>query len=168
MSAFTQFKLLPSIQETLVEKGFTEPTEIQARALPALLGGKSIVGVAETGGGKTLAYALPILHMLKSLENAGDRITVEGQPRAIVVVPTRELGEQVSRVFKPFTHTTRLRVRTLLGGTTFEIARKNVQGSFEVLIATPGRLLKLLDMGLVDLSDIRILVFDEADQMLDQ
>jgi ATP-dependent RNA helicase RhlE len=168
MSAFTKFNLLPTIQETLAEKGFTEPTEIQARALPALLGGKSVVGVAETGGGKTLAYALPILHMLKSLENEGDRITVEGQPRAIVVVPTRELGEQVSKVFKPFTHTTRLRVRTVLGGTTSEVAKKSVLGAFEVLVATPGRLIKFMDRKLLKLDDVRFLVFDEADQMLDQ
>jgi ATP-dependent RNA helicase RhlE len=168
MSAFTDFDLLPSLQETLKEKGFRTPTEIQARAIPALLSERSIVGVAETGGGKTLAYVLPVLHMLKSLENSGNRITDDGQPRAIVVVPTRELGEQVSKVFKPFTHTTRLRVRTVLGGTTSEVAKKNIAGSFEVLVATPGRLIKFLDRKLLSLSDVRVLIFDEADQMLDQ
>jgi ATP-dependent RNA helicase RhlE len=168
MSAFTDFDLLPSLQETLKEKGFRTPTEIQARAIPSLLSERSIVGVAETGGGKTLAYVLPVLHMLKNLENSGNRITDDGQPRAIVVVPTRELGEQVSKVFKPFTHTTRLRVRTVLGGTTSEVAKKNIAGSFEVLVATPGRLIKFLDRKLLSFSDVRILIFDEADQMLDQ
>jgi ATP-dependent RNA helicase RhlE len=168
MSAFTDFDLLPSLQETLKEKGFKEPTEIQERAIPALLSERSIVGVAETGGGKTLAYVLPVLHMLKTLENRGLRIADDGQPRAIVVVPTRELGEQVSKVFKPFTHTTRLRVRTLLGGTTPEVAKRNIQGQFEVLVATPGRLVKFLDRKLLSFSDVRILIFDEADQMLDQ
>lgn len=168
MNKFADFNLLPTLQATLTEKGLITPTEIQKRALPALLAGRSIVGVAETGSGKTLAYALPILHQLKSLENSGDRITVDGQPRAVVVVPTRELGEQVSRVFKPFTHTTRLRVRTVLGGTTLEIAKRNIQGAFEVLVATPGRMVKLLDRGLLNFKDVRILVFDEADQMLDQ
>jgi len=144
------------------------PTEIQSRAVPELLAGRSIVGVAETGSGKTLAYALPVLHLLKKLENEGKAITEESQPRAVVIVPTRELGEQVSKVFKPFTHTTRLRVRTVLGGTTMEIARRNIKGPFEVLVATPGRLVQLLERDLLSFSDVRILVFDEADQMLDQ
>ncbi len=168
MSSFSDFDLLPTLQTTLGEKSLVKPTEIQNRALPALLAGRSVVGVAETGSGKTLAYALPVLHKLKSLENSGDRITVEGRPRAVVIVPTRELGEQVSRVFKPFTHTTRLRVRTVLGGTTLEVAKRNIQGAFEVLVATPGRVVKLLDRRLIDFSDVRFLIFDETDQMLDQ
>ncbi len=168
MSSLADFDLLPTLQSFLAEHGFFTPTEIQGRALPALLAGRSVVGVAETGSGKTLAYVLPVLHRLKVLENEGNPVTVEGHPRAVVVVPTRELGEQVSRVFKPFTHTTRLRVRTVLGGTTTEIAKRNVKGPFDVLVATPGRLLKFLAQGLLNFSDVRTLVFDEADQMLDQ
>ncbi len=167
MNSFSQFNLLTSLKTSLAEKGFGKPTEIQAHALPILLGGRSLVGVAETGSGKTLAYALPILNQLKTLENDGRKIVVESQPRAVVVVPTRELGEQVAKVFKGFTHDTRLRVRTVLGGTAFPVAKKNVAGMFEVLVATPGRLIQLLDRELVNLSDTRLLVFDEADQMLD-
>ncbi|MEO5667635.1 MAG: DEAD/DEAH box helicase [Bdellovibrionota bacterium] len=168
MSSFADFDLLPTLRATLKEQGLVKPTEIQRRALPVLLSGGSVVGVAETGGGKTLSYALPILHRLKGLESSGEAIEVEAQPRAAVIVPTRELGEQVSKVFKIFTHSTRLRVRTVLGGTTMEIARRNVKGPFEVLVATPGRLVQLLDRRLVSLADVRTLVFDEADQMLDQ
>jgi len=168
MSSFSNFSLLPSLLTTLKEQGLVKPTEIQVRAIPALLAGRSVVGVAETGGGKTLAYALPILHMLKSLESQGAAVSVEAQPRAAIIVPTRELGEQVSKVFKVFTHATRLRVRTVLGGTTMEVARRNIAGPFEVLVATPGRLVQLLDRRLVKLDDVRTLVFDEADQMLDQ
>jgi ATP-dependent RNA helicase RhlE len=168
MSAFSSFPLLPTLQATLKEKGFEVPTEIQSKAVPALLAGRSVVGVSQTGSGKTMAFALPILHLLKTLENEKDPVREDATPRALVVVPTRELGEQVSKVFKPFTHTTRLRVRTLLGGTTFEVARRSVKGPFEVLVATPGRLVKLVEMGLIDLGDVRTLVFDEADQMLDQ
>ncbi len=168
MSTFSDFDLLSTLQASLAEKDLVTPTEIQNRAIPALLAGRSVVGVAETGSGKTLAYALPILHLLKTMESKGDRITIDHQPRAVVVVPTRELGEQVSRVFKPFTHSTRLRVRTVLGGTKLDVAKRNIQGSFEVLVATPGRLVKLMDRGLVNFRDVRILVFDEADQMLDQ
>lgn len=168
MSLFTDFDLLPSLQATLAEKNFVKPTEIQARAMPLLLKGKTVVGVAETGSGKTLTYALPVLHLLKTLENKGNPVEEDARPRAVVIVPTRELGEQVSKVFKPFTHTTRLRVRTVLGGTTLEIAKRNIKGPFEVLVATPGRLVKLLERRLINLSDVRFFVFDETDQMLDQ
>ncbi len=167
MNSFADLNLLSTLQETLVEKNLTTPTEIQAQAVPALLAGRSVVGVAETGSGKTLTYALPILHRLKTLELGGNPIKVYGEPRAIVVVPTRELGEQVAKAFKPFTHTTRLRVRSLLGGTTMEVAKRSLQGAFEVLVATPGRLIKMMDAGLVTLGDVRTLVLDEADQMVD-
>lgn len=167
MNSFRELPLLASLQATLQEKGLTVPTEIQRRTVPALLEGRSMVGVAETGGGKTLAYALPVLHILKSLEDLGEAVEVDGHPRAVVMVPTRELGEQVTKVFKLFTHATRLRVRSILGGTGLDVAKRNVSGPFEILVATPGRLIKLLDRHLVNLSDVRILVFDEADQMLD-
>ncbi|MFZ4717644.1 MAG: DEAD/DEAH box helicase [Chthoniobacterales bacterium] len=167
MNSFADLALLPTLQGTLIEKNLTKPTEIQSQAVPALLAGRSVVGVAETGSGKTLSYALPILHRLKTLELQGNPITVYGEPRAIVVVPTRELGEQVAKAFKPFTHETRLRVRALLGGTTMEQAKRSLQGPFEVLVATPGRLIKMMEAGLVTLGDLRTLVLDEADQMLD-
>jgi ATP-dependent RNA helicase RhlE len=167
MTSFSRFTLLPSLQKTLEEQGFVKPTEIQDKAIPALLSGQSVACVSETGSGKTLAYVLPLLHRLKTLELEGDPITAEGRPRAVVMVPTRELGEQVARIFKPFTHTTRLRVRSVIGGTALEVAKKNICGAFEILVATPGRLVKLLDRGLVDFSDVRCLVFDEVDQMLD-
>ena len=167
MNTFTEFGLLPTLQETLVEKQILRPTEIQARAIPPLLGGRSIVGIAETGSGKTLAYALPAMHHIKSLEITGDAITLSARPRALVVVPTRELGEQVTKAFKPFTHTTRLRVRSVLGGTTTEVAKRGLAGAFEILVATPGRLVQMLERRLVDLDDVRMLILDEADQMLD-
>jgi superfamily II DNA/RNA helicase len=167
MNTFTEFGLLPTLQETLVEKQILRPTEIQARAIPALLGGRSIVGIAETGSGKTLAYALPAMHHIKSLEITGDAITLSARPRALVVVPTRELGEQVTKAFKPFTHTTRLRVRSVLGGTTTEVAKRGLAGAFEILVATPGRLVQMLERRLVDLDDVQMLILDEADQMLD-
>jgi superfamily II DNA/RNA helicase len=167
MNTFTEFGLLTTLQETLVEKQILRPTEIQARAIPALLGGRSIVGIAETGSGKTLAYALPAMHHIKSLEITGDAITLSARPRALVVVPTRELGEQVTKAFKPFTHTTRLRVRSVLGGTTTEVAKRGLAGAFEILVATPGRLVQMLERRLVDLDDVRMLILDEADQMLD-
>jgi superfamily II DNA/RNA helicase len=168
MKAFSSIGLLPALQEVLSEKGIEKPTEVQSRAMPALLCGKSVVGVSETGSGKTLAYALPMLHLLKTMENEGKPVVKEGHPRAAVIVPSRELGEQVTRVFKTFTHSTRLRVRAVLGGSTMEIARRSVKGPFDILVATPGRLLQLMEKKILSLSDVRLLVFDEADQMLDK
>src|SRR5688500_16463221 len=137
MRSFTDFELLPTLQTTLAEIDFVTLSEIQQRAIPVLLAGRSVVGVAETGSGKTLAYALPVLHSLKQLETKGQSISKESCPRAVVVVPTRELGEQVCRVFKLFTHSTRLRVRSVVGGTGLDVARRNILGCFEVLVATP-------------------------------
>ena len=165
MSVFSA--LLPSLQTTLTEQGITRPTEVQSESLPSLLAGKSLVGVAETGSGKTLAFVLPLLHQLKTLELEGSSVSSKGCPRGLVLVPGRELGDQVSRVFKGLTHGTRVRVRTALGGSKKAVARQNVGGQFEVLVATPGRLRQLMEDGGLRLSDVRTLVFDEADQMLD-
>jgi ATP-dependent RNA helicase RhlE len=167
MNSFDKFNLLPSLCEGLRANDLITPTEIQDLAIPGLLRGESLVGLAETGSGKTLAYVLPILHLLKTLENDGKPVKEVSRPRALVLVPTRELGEQVSKVFKTFTHATRLRVRSALGGTSMVQAKKNIAGAFEVLVVTPGRVLTLLEQGLV-LKDVRIVVFDEADLMLDQ
>lgn len=167
MSAFSELPLLPSLLASLAQQGLTTPTEIQAATLEPLLDGRSLVGVAETGSGKTLAYVLPMLHQLKSLENGGSAVTEPGRPRGLVVVPGRELGEQVSKVFKTLTHGTRLRVRTALGGSAKRITRQSISGNFEILVATPGRLAQLLNSGQLILDDLRMLVFDEADQLLD-
>jgi ATP-dependent RNA helicase RhlE len=167
MSSFSEFGLLSSLQKTLIEKNILNPTEIQSSVIPMLMAAKSVVGISETGSGKTLAYALPLLHLLKDLENQGDPVKVEATPRAVIMVPTRELGEQISKVFKTLTHDTRLRVRPALGGMTMEQARRNIAGAFEILLATPGRLAQLKELNLIQLTDVRMLIFDEADQMLD-
>lgn len=168
MNNFADFGLLPSLIKTLTDKRITKPTEIQKNTIPLLMGGETVVGVSETGSGKTLAYALPLLHMLKTLEENNQPITAESSPRAVIMVPTRELGEQVSKVLKTLTHDTRLRVRPALGGMAMEQARRNVSGMFEVLLATPGRISQLMDNDQINLTDVRFLVFDEADQMMDQ
>jgi ATP-dependent RNA helicase RhlE len=168
MNTFSEFGLLSSLLKTLKEKRLSKPTEIQANVIPLLMSGQSVVGVSETGSGKTLAYALPVLNYLKSLEDAGEAVKEENSPRAIVMVPTRELGEQVSKVFKTLTHDTRLRVRPALGGMTLAQAKKNTSGAFEILLATPGRMVQMIEGNMINLSDVRILIFDEADQMMDQ
>jgi ATP-dependent RNA helicase RhlE len=168
MNTFAEFGLLPSLLKTLKIQKIFKPTEIQTFAIPLLMSGQSVVGVSQTGSGKTLTYVLPVLHLLKELETAGNAVTENSTPRALVLVPTRDLGEQVSKVFKSFTHDTRLRVRPALGGMEMDHVRRNIAGPFEVLLATPGRLIQLLEKRLLDLSDVKILIIDEADQMLDK
>lgn len=168
MNSFSDFGLLPSLLKSLKELKFSKPTEIQQQVIPLMMSTQSVVGVSETGSGKTLAYALPLLHMLKALEDEGKPVENEASPRAVIMVPTRELGEQVSKVFKTLTHGTRLRVRPALGGMTLEQARRNTAGEFEILLATPGRLVLMIEKQMIHLRDVRLLVFDEADQMLDQ
>ncbi|MEQ1564298.1 MAG: DEAD/DEAH box helicase [Myxococcota bacterium] len=166
-TSFVDFALRPSLFDALATQGIAVPTEIQSLAIPELLADRSIVAVAETGSGKTLSYVLPILHVLKAAEEGGSSVAEGRKPRAVVVVPNRDLGEQVAKVFKGLTHTTRLRVRPVLGGAGLAVARRNIAAPFEVLVATPGRLVQLLDAGEILLDDVRFLVFDEADQMLD-
>lgn len=168
MSSFSEFPFLPTIQATLAELELVTPTDVQARSIPELLEGRSVVAVAETGSGKTLAYVLPMLHQIKALEASDSLVAQRGRPRGIILVPSRELGEQVGRVFKTLTHGTRVRVRTAVGGTAKQIARQNVAGEFEILVATPGRLQQLIAGRKLALDDVRILVFDEADQLLDK
>jgi ATP-dependent RNA helicase RhlE len=167
MPNFSEFTLLPTLISSLAEQNLTKATDVQARTIPALLDDRSLVAVSETGSGKTLAYVLPMLHKLKTLELDGSGVSAPGRPRGLVLVPGRELGDQVSRVFKGLTHGTRLRVRTVLGGSHKKVAQRNVSGNFEVLVATPGRLVQLLESGELHLDDVRMLVFDEADQMID-
>lgn len=166
-ATFAELGLLPSVQATLAARELVTLTEIQARALPAMLERRSVVAIAETGSGKTLTYVLPILDRLKRMEDDGNRVEDEREPRAIVVVPTRELGEQVAQVFKDFTHTTRLRVRAVLGGQKLRRNRETVAGPFEVLVATPGRLERLVRTEELSLAAVRVVVLDEADQLLD-
>lgn len=167
LMTFADFGLRATLLSSLKTLKLKKPTEVQESTIPLLMSKKSVVGVAETGSGKTLAYALPILHHLKSMEDEGNSTYLESSPRAVVMVPTRELGEQVSKVFKTLTHETRLRVRPALGGMAMEQARRNTSGPFEILLATPGRLVQMLDQNLIDLSEVQFLVFDEADQMVD-
>lgn len=168
MTSFSEFPLLPTLRATLADQELVTPTEVQAKCIPELLARKSLVAVAETGSGKTLAFVLPMLHHIKELESADSMVEDGGRPRGIVLVPGRELGEQVGRVFKSFTHGTRVRVRMALGGTAKQIARQNVSGPFEILVATPGRLEQLIKQRKVSLADVRFIVFDEADQLLDK
>lgn len=164
-SSFQPLGLAPSLLQALDAQHFTQPTPIQRAAIPAILLGKDLLGIADTGSGKTLSYALPILQRL--LE--GGWATRNRHVPVLVLVPTRELALQVEAVFAGLTDRLPERVRTMavFGGVSINPQMIGLQG-VQVLIATPGRLLDLLDAKAVHLADVRMLVLDEADKMLGQ
>jgi ATP-dependent RNA helicase RhlE len=164
-SSFEPLGLVPSLLKALDAQHFTQPTPIQREAIPAILFGKDLLGIADTGSGKTLSYALPILQRL--LEGAWT--TPNRHVPVLVLVPTRELALQVEAVFNGLAPHLPERIKTMavFGGVSINPQMIGMQG-VQVLIATPGRLLDLLDAKAVHLADVRLLVLDEADKMLNQ
>ena len=138
--------------------GYSTPTPIQLRAIPLILAGKDVIGSAQTGTGKTAAFALPILHHLG---------THEKSPRVLVLEPTRELAAQVETAFRDYSRFTDLRVAVFYGGVGYGRQTDALRDGVDVLVATPGRLLDHIGRGTCKLNDIKYLVLDEADRMLD-
>jgi len=141
--------------------GYSKPTEIQAQAIPHLLQKKDLIGIAQTGTGKTASFVLP---MLTLLENGRARARM---PRTLILEPTRELAAQVSENFEKYGKNHRLTMALIIGGVSFEDQNKKLDRGVDVLIATPGRLLDQIDRGKIMLNGVEILVIDEADRMLD-
>lgn len=166
-ATFEQLGLRSSLTETMTAEGFAAPLEIQRRAIPKILAGLDVVGVSETGSGKTLAYGLAVFHRLKKSEELGHREKRQGRPQALIVTPTRELALQVSGVLKTLAHDTRLRVRLLIGGVERKRQRDSFAKAFEILVSTPGRLLRFAEEGRLHLSSVRMLVLDEADHLFE-
>ncbi len=160
--SFDQFglrsELLKAVQKT---KGYAAPTAIQARAIPVILDGRDILARAQTGTGKTDAFAIPLVEIL-SRENGNGR-----DPRALVLTPTRELALQVGESIKAYARTVSMRCTVVHGGVRIEPQIERLKRGIDILVATPGRLLDLVGQGHLDLSQIEFLVFDEADRMLD-
>ena len=156
-SVFSKLGLSPEIATAVVDKGYTEPTPIQAQAIPVVLSGRDLIGSAQTGTGKTAAFALPILQRL------GDH----GRLRCLVLEPTRELALQVEEAFKEYSKYTDLDVTVVYGGVGYGKQRDDLERGVDVLAATPGRLLDHLEQGVMTLDHIEILVLDEVDRMLD-
>lgn len=156
---FTQFNLHPSLVKAITALGFKAPTPIQTQAIPPALEGRDILGCAQTGSGKTVAFALPVLHQLLTKE--GDGL------RALILVPTRELAVQVERSFKDCGRFTRFKTAVIIGGVSHSQQTRAIQGGAAILVATPGRLLDHLRQGNFSLKYIEQLVLDEADRMLD-
>jgi len=159
---FSSLGLSPALLSSLVEQNYTKPTPIQETSIPAILSKKDVLGIAKTGSGKTAAYVLPILMNLQQSVLVNNR-----QANVLVLVPTRELAEQVKDIFKIFSKALPQPVKTLAvyGGVSINPQMMALQG-VNILVATPGRLLELLDNNSVQLSAIETLVLDEADKML--
>jgi ATP-dependent RNA helicase RhlE len=159
---FSSFGLSPALLKVLAEQNYSQPYPIQKEAIPAILKRKDVLGIAQTGSGKTACYVLPILTNLQ-----GNMATKNRHAKVLVLVPTRELASQVEKVFRLFSSALPERVKTLavFGGVSINPQMIGLQG-IQILVATPGRLLELVDSKAVHLSEIDTLVLDEADKML--
>jgi len=161
--SFSKLKLHPSILANIIALGYKTPTPIQAQAIPVVIRGRDILGIAKTGSGKTASFVLPILNKILTQRT----VEPNRQPKVLVLVPTRELAIQVTEVFKQFSLNLpkSIKIMAVYGGVSINPQMKALFG-VDILIATPGRLLDLQRSNAVDLSKVKTLVLDEADKML--
>ncbi|MFK7751988.1 MAG: DEAD/DEAH box helicase [Sedimentitalea sp.] len=161
MTKFSELNLNPKVLKAIQEAGYESPTPIQAGAIPPALEGRDVLGIAQTGTGKTASFTLPLITML-----ARGRARAR-MPRSLVLCPTRELAAQVAENFDTYAKHVKLTKALLIGGVSFGEQDKLIDKGVDVLIATPGRLLDHFERGKLILSDVKIMVVDEADRMLD-
>ncbi len=162
--SFDQLGLTPELLRAVADQGYTEPTPVQAAAIPLVLAGRDVLAGAQTGTGKTAAFVLPILQRLGTTTPTGDR---RAPIRVLVVVPTRELALQVEESVRTYGARHRFRSTTIYGGVGFDPQVRALRAGPEIVVATPGRLLDHVGQRTIDLSRVEILVLDEADRMLD-
>ena len=170
VSAFAALGLAPELLAGVAALGYERPTAIQEQAIPRVLAGRDVVGCAQTGTGKTAAFVLPILQLVHGKPLGGAPASGEGRaaaPHALVVTPTRELAGQIEEVGRALASGTGRRVVAVYGGVGYEPQAKAVRRGVDLLVATPGRLLDMTQRGDVSLSQVTMLVLDEADRMLD-
>lgn len=160
---FEQYNISPEIKRSLEDLGFKRPTDIQFKAIPSILNGDDVLAIAQTGTGKTAAFAIPVLHMLQRKRKRIGRKEV----RCLVMVPTRELAIQIAEVFENLGKYTKLNILGLFGGVDQASQVKKLDKGVDVMIATPGRMFDLINQEHIDLSNLDILILDEADHMLD-
>ena len=161
MTKFTDLNLDAKVLKAVAETGYDTPTPIQAGAIAPALEGRDVLGIAQTGTGKTAAFTLPMITLL------GRGRARARMPRSLILAPTRELAAQVAENFDTYAKYTKLTKALLIGGTSFKDQDKLIDKGVDVLIATPGRLLDHLERGKLILTDVKIMVVDEADRMLD-
>jgi ATP-dependent RNA helicase RhlE len=161
---FNDLNMIPAILKALTKENYTTPTPIQEQAIPAVLAGRDILGCAQTGTGKTAAFALPIIQLLneqQSKPNAQRRI------RSLILTPTRELALQIDENIKAYSQFTDIRCSAIVGGVSQKAQERALNHGADIIIATPGRLMDLMNQKHIDLQYVSILVLDEADRMLD-
>ncbi|MDO5101919.1 MAG: DEAD/DEAH box helicase [Lautropia sp.] len=163
---FSDFGLHPDILRAVTEAGYTRPTPIQAAAIPVVMSGKDVMAAAQTGTGKTAGFSLPIINMLMPLANTSAS-PARHPVRALIIAPTRELADQIHDNVKVYTRFTPLRSAAVFGGVDIQPQTMALRQGVEILIATPGRLLDHVQQKSVNLSQVQLLVLDEADRMLD-
>src|ERR1044072_8616646 len=159
--SFNDLGLSQEVLRAVSDAGYTTPTPIQEQAIPYVLQGRDVLGCAQTGTGKTAGFTLPMIDILAS-GRARSRM-----PRSLILEPTRELAAQVAESFEVYGKYNKLSMALLIGGMSFDDQEKILDRGVDVLIATPGRLLDHFERGKVLLNDVRILVIDETDRMLD-
>lgn len=162
--SFEKINLIKPVQKALAEEGYTIPTPIQKQAIPIILERKDLLGCAQTGTGKTAAFAVPILQILYNEKNDGDRKRVI---RSLIVTPTRELAIQIGESFSAYGKYTGLKNAVVFGGVPQKAQTDKLKAGVDILIATPGRLLDLMEQNFINLQHIKLFVLDEADRMLD-
>jgi ATP-dependent RNA helicase RhlE len=163
---FSDFGLDPTILRAVTELGYRHPTPIQAQAIPVVMAGKDVMGAAQTGTGKTAGFALPIIHSLLPLASSSTS-PARHPTRALIIAPTRELADQIYENVKAYARYTPLRCTAVFGGMDMKPQTAALRQGVEILIATPGRLLDHVEQKTVNLSQVQLLVLDEADRMLD-
>ena len=165
--SFDQFELAPQVLQAVNDAGYTQPTPIQAKAIPLALEGRDLIALAQTGTGKTAGFTLPIVHRLITeplVDESGESLR---KVRALILVPTRELAAQVEESFRKYGKHSDLRVVPIYGGVSMDAQLKALRTGVDVVVATPGRLIDHMERETVSFSDLEILVLDEADRMLD-
>ncbi|MEX0724625.1 MAG: DEAD/DEAH box helicase [Planctomycetaceae bacterium] len=162
-TTFAELKLIEPLLRAIKEENYTTPTPIQAAAIPPLIGGQDLLGCAQTGTGKTAAFALPILHRLETNRRASS----PGAPRVLILTPTRELAAQIGENFQTYGRHLKFRQVVIYGGVSQQSQVRMLNRGVHIAVATPGRLLDLMEQGHVDLDELDTFVLDEADRMLD-
>jgi superfamily II DNA/RNA helicase len=166
--SFSALGLSDELMEAVKELGLTEPTEVQAIGIPAVLAGENVAMASHTGSGKTLAYMLPIVQALRRDEAESGTFTRARRPRAVVLCPTRELAEQVFQVAKSLCHHARFRAAMVGGGSRMKTQEDSLNKAIDLIVATPGRLLMHIEQGNMAYGDLKYVVLDEADTMFDK
>lgn len=159
---FEEYNIADEIKKSIAELGFRRPTDIQFKAIGPILKGEDVLGIAQTGTGKTAAFAIPIIHLLLQRKKKGTYI------KSLVLLPTRELAVQITEVFKNIAKYTNLKIVCLMGGVEQDDQIFDLTVGADIVIATPGRMFDLQSQGYIDLSRVEMLVLDEADKMLDK